>query len=75
MIELSPYYFSSNDQDNEFTISYYPINDKWRVVIRNKKKTTEYWISRDQAVNIRDLFVESLRDTDTSREPIYDDHV
>ena len=73
MIELSPYYFSSTDQYNTFTVSYYPLNDQWRVVISNKKKTTEYWINRDQAANIRDLFVESLNDTDTSQEAIYDD--
>ena len=75
MIELSPYYFSSTDKDNSFTISYYPINDQWRVVISNKKKVTDYWISRDQAINIKDLFVESLNDTDTSKEAIYDDQV
>lgn len=68
MIELSPYYFSSTDQHNGLTISYYPINDQWRVVIVNKKKTTEYWVNRNQASNIRDLFVESLRNTETSNE-------
>lgn len=68
MIELSPYYFSSTDQHNALTISYYPINDQWRVVIVNKKKTTEYWINRNQASNIRDLFVESLSDTETSTD-------
>lgn len=63
MIELSPYYFSSSDQHNEFTISYYPINDKWRIVITNKKKTTEYWLTRDQASSIRDVLIESISDT------------
>lgn len=73
MIELSPYYFSSADKDHSITISYYPINDQWRIVISNKKKTTEYWINRDQATNIRDLFVESISNTDHSKEVIYND--
>lgn len=68
MIELSPYYFSSSDKHHEFTISYYPINDKWRVVTTNKKKTTDYWLTRDQAIHIRDLFIESIKETSTDNE-------
>lgn len=62
MIELSPYYFSSTDDKNSFTISYYPINQKWRVVITNKKKTVEYWLDNNQAQNIVELLSESLND-------------
>ena len=62
MIELSPYYFSSTDTKDSFTISYYPINEKWRVVITNKKKTVEYWLDNNQARDISELFNESLND-------------
>lgn len=62
MIELSPYYFSSTDDKNSFTISYYPINQKWKIVITNKNKMVEYWLDNSQAQNIVELLSESLND-------------
>lgn len=60
MIELSPYYFSSIEKDHSLVLSYYPINQQWKLVITQKKKSVEYWLNKDQAINIRDLLAESL---------------
>lgn len=65
MIELSPYYFSSIDKDNNFTLSYYPINQKWRLELISKKKKIDYWLDTNQAKDIRDLLSESLQELDS----------
>lgn len=62
MIELSPYYFSSITKDTSFTISYYPINKKWKLELVDKNKNIEYWLDINQAKGIRDLLSESLEE-------------
>lgn len=61
MIELSPSYFYSKDKDHSLEIGYYPINNKWRLLLENKGITTEYWIDFEQAKNLRDVFDEPIR--------------
>lgn len=67
MIELSPYYFSSVSKDDSFTISYYPINQKWRLQLISKKKKIDYWLDINQAKEIRDLLSESLQEIEQSQ--------
>lgn len=62
MIELSPYYFCSVSKDESFTVSYYPINQKWHLQLISKKKKIDYWLDQNQAKEIRDLLSESLQE-------------
>ena len=68
MIELSPYYLSSTDQKQSFTISYYPINQKWKIELTDKKKKIDYWLDKNQAKEVRDLLIESLQEIEQPNE-------
>lgn len=66
MIELSPYYFSSTDQKQSFTIIYYPINKQWKIELTDKNKKIDYWLDKNQAKEIRDLLSESIQEIEES---------